>query len=266
MNRKTLSILIVSFVLGMAADVADVPGLACLAGTEYAQAAAKSRNKKRSTKASSKRKTTRKSTGKKTRRKNGKGTTRKKRTTAVKRTPAPKPEQPMNDSLTLLVNDRVLSMIPREMNPGGLRVNSVKPDSRSRSARIGLNENFTYLPVTQDLIKELTKEVKSALPDSLDGYRIDLKVGDRNLAYYITKVDKLPADRRVNPSFVKELSQPWTAKKGMAGDVVAMWHSHGRYYKNGSWQWQRPLIFETVEDLFPTSYILNYAVPMIVQI
>lgn len=263
MNRKTLIILIVSFVLGMAADVADVPGLACLAGIEYAQAATKSRNKKRSTKAFSKRKTTRKSTGKKTRRKNGKGTTRKKRTTAVKRTPAPKPEQPMNDSLTLLVNDRVLSMIPREMNPGGLRVNSVKPDSRSRSARIGLNENFTYLPVTQDLIKELTKEVKSALPDSLDGYRIDLKVGDRNLAYYITKVDKLPADRRVNPSFVKELSQPWTAKKGMAGDVVAMWHSHGRYYKNGSWQWQRPLIFETVEDLFPTSYILNYAVPMI---
>lgn len=263
MNRKTFIIILLSFIIGIGADLADIPSVASLAGIEYAQAARKKSRSKRTMAARGK-STSKRSTGKK-RRKSTTGrkkTTGKRRTNAVKRTPAPKPEQPMNDSLTLFVNERVLASIPQKMNPGGLRVNSVRPDSRHRSARIGLNENFTYLPVTQELIKDLTKEVRSALPDSIEDYRIDLKVGDRNLAYYITKVDKLPEDRRKNPSFVTESSTPWKAKKGMAGDVVAMWHSHGRYYKNGGWQWQRPLLFQTVEDLFPTSYILNYAVPM----
>ena len=40
-----------------------------------------------------------------------------------------------------------LDWIPANLNPGGLRVNSVKPEGdRGRYAVVNLNEHFTYLP------------------------------------------------------------------------------------------------------------------------
>ncbi|MDE6392583.1 MAG: xanthan lyase [Muribaculaceae bacterium] len=176
---------------------------------------------------------------------------------------APPKEQPMNDSLTLLVNRRLIEGIPVHLNPGGLRVNSVRPDRSRKTAAIGLNENFTYMPVTRKLIDSLSNAVKACLPDSLSDYRVTLNVGDKSLAYYITKVDRLPEKYRHNPAFVEEVHPAVTATKGMDRDIIALWHSHGRYYNNGSWQWQRPMLFETSEDIYTMSYILPYVVPML---
>ena len=152
----------------------------------------------------------------------------------------------MNDSLTLLVNHCLIEGIPEHLNPGGLRVNSVRPDKARKTAAIGLNENF-----------------RSCLPDSISDYRVTLSVGDKSLAYYITKVDRLPEKYRTNPAFVEEVHPLVTAKKGMDRDIIALWHSHGRYYNNGNWQWQRPMLFETSEDIYTMSYILPYVVPML---
>lgn len=176
---------------------------------------------------------------------------------------APPKETPQNDSLTLAVNDRLLSIIPPHKNPGGLRVNSVRTNHSAKIASVGLNENFTYMPVTRPLIDSLADCVRQALPDSLAGYKVLLNVGPKSLAYYIAHVDKLPEKYRKNPAFVEEAHPLFKATKGMDNDIVALWHSHGRYYNNGSWQWQRPLLYETAEDLYTMSYILPYVVPML---
>ena len=76
-------------------------------------------------------------------------------------------------------------------------------------------------------------------------------------------MDKLPPEHRKNPAFVTEVNPVSSTAKGMDNDIVALWHSHGRYYKNGGWQWQRPLLFQTVEDTYTMSYILPYVVPML---
>ena len=172
-------------------------------------------------------------------------------------------EMPQNDSLTLAVNGALLAKIPSHMNPGGLRVNSVKLEKESRIAKIGLNENFTYMPVSRELIDTLGKMTKESLPDSVKNYSVFLNVGNKSLAYYIHKVDKLPAQYQKNPPFVKPVHPLVVADKGMENDILALWHSHGRYYKNGSWQWQRPVLFETAEDIYTMGYILPYVVPML---
>lgn len=176
---------------------------------------------------------------------------------------APPKEQPQNDSLTLAVNRKLIEGIPAHLNPGGLRVNSVRPNHGNKTATVGLNENFTYMPVTRGLIDSLSMAVRDALPDSISNYRVHLNVGNRSLAYYITKVDKLPEKYRRNPAFVEEVHPLVTATKGMDRDILALWHSHGRYYKNGSWQWQRPVLFETLEDIYTMGYVLPYLVPML---
>ena len=222
--------------------------------------AAKKRTKAGTTQTSSRKSKKKRKTKRKKRK------SRKKRyTRRVTKPTAPKPEQPSNDSLTLAVNERLLQWIPEKLNPGGLRVNSVKPDRMSKIARLSLNENFTYLPVTRELIDSLAFHAKAALPDSISDYNVTLNVGTKSLAYFITKVDKLPEKFRKNPPFVVEANPFVHADKGLENDIIALWHSHGRYFKPGSgaWTWQRPFLFQSVEDTYTMSYVLPYLVPML---
>lgn len=174
-------------------------------------------------------------------------------------------ETPQNDSLTLRVNEAVIAAVPANHNPGGLRVNSVKTDEKNHVAKVSLNENFTYLPVDTDLIVELQKATTSALPDSLKRFRVDLRVADHPLSYYKMKIDRLPEAARKPVPFVVDRDPLARPKHGMEGDIIALWHSHGRYYKPsaGGWLWQRPLLFQSIEDTYTMGYILPYVVPML---
>lgn len=212
---------------------------------------------------SKKRSTTKKKNRKSSRKKKGRKVSRRGRNVAKTKYVAPQKEVPQNDPLTLAVDSALKSTIPSHLDPGGLRVNSVKPNHSIHTAAVSLNENFTYLPVTRGLIDTLQNNVKAALPDSISDYRVSLSVNGKSLTYYITKVDKLPVEFRKNPPFVTELHPLADTKKGMPNDIIAMWHSHGRYFKNGAWQWQRPLLFQTVEDTYTMSYILPFVVPML---
>jgi len=53
--------------------------------------------------------------------------------------------------------------------------------------------------------------------------------------------------------------------KGLENKVIAMWQSHGLYYdqREQRWQWQRPRLFGTVEDLFAQGYVMPYLMPML---
>lgn len=230
-------------------------------GKSSSKSSSKSTSKSGKNSKSSSSKNTRQSSNKSKRAKNRANSTRK---NVARSTYKEEPKEvAQNDSLTLAVNSGLLSQIPAHLNPGGLRVNSVNADRRLNVARIGLNENFTYMPISREFIDTLTRMVKNSLPDSISNYRVDLNVGKRNLAYYIHKVDKLPEKYRKNPGFVEEVHPLTTAVKGMDNDIIALWHSHGRYFKDGGWTWQRPFLFETSEDIYTMGYILPYVVPML---
>ena len=53
--------------------------------------------------------------------------------------------------------------------------------------------------------------------------------------------------------------------EGLDGRHIALWQSHGQYYEQsrGRWEWQRPCLFQTVEDLFTQSFVLPFLVPML---
>lgn len=247
--------------LALASETVSSAPAASSAGAA-ASAKKKSGRKKSSSKKSSKKKSRRKSTNRK---KSKSGNTSKKRrsSSSSSKSYTPPAEKPSNDSLTLRVNEGVISRIPRDMNPGGLRINKVNPNKSQATVGISLNENFTYMPVTRELINDMTKMVKDALPDSIADYRITLNVGSRNYSYYINKIDKLPEKYRQNIPFVTAVNPYVNPKKGMEGDIVALWHSHGRYFRNGAWQWQRGLLFQSIEDTYTMGYVLPYLVPML---
>ncbi|MFC2491017.1 MAG: hypothetical protein ACFNVK_13270 [Prevotella sp.] len=61
------------------------------------------------------------------------------------------------------------------------------------------------------------------------------------------------------------LSKPFNITAGLGGRHLSVWASHGLYYetKRNSWQWQRPPLFATNEDLFTPTIVLPYLIPML---
>ncbi|MCB0298277.1 MAG: hypothetical protein KDG51_24165, partial [Calditrichaeota bacterium] len=52
---------------------------------------------------------------------------------------------------------------------------------------------------------------------------------------------------------------------GLAGKNIVVAHSHGWHYDNVEqrWEWMRPRLFQTVEDLLPMSFTIPYLIPML---
>lgn len=65
--------------------------------------------------------------------------------------------------------------------------------------------------------------------------------------------------------WVKNVSRSVKTTEGLAGRHLALWQSHGRYYdqKKGQWQWQRPLLYGTTEDLFTQTIVVPFLIPML---
>ena len=61
------------------------------------------------------------------------------------------------------------------------------------------------------------------------------------------------------------VSKPYRITAGLAGRHLSVWASHGLYFeaKRNSWQWQRPPLFCTNEDLFTPTIVLPYLIPML---
>lgn len=55
------------------------------------------------------------------------------------------------------------------------------------------------------------------------------------------------------------------APKGLQGRHIALWQSHGYYFsvKENKWTWQRPCMFQTIEDLYTQSYVVPFLAPML---
>jgi len=105
---------------------------------------------------------------------------------------------------------------------------------------------------------------------------VDIRIRGNQLSYLVpnayrddiaidsTRLQKMlwPEDRRV---VKREGPLEDKITNGLKGRNLAMWHSHGWYYDQDDdrWKFQRARLFQTVEDLFPTRFVLNYLVPML---
>lgn len=65
--------------------------------------------------------------------------------------------------------------------------------------------------------------------------------------------------------WVKNASRPYSISNGLEGRHLSLWASHGRYYDigKGRWEWQRPALFCTTEDLFTQTIVVPYLMPML---
>ena len=136
-------------------------------------------------------------------------------------------------------------------------------------------ESLGDYPLRPGDVKWFRSTLKSLFPSKYRSYSLG-EITTRKVDIDILEVAPLTFDGRpaqterrislpANPErIVRELGAQNYAK-GLSGRTIALWQSHGRYFDaaTGEWIWQRPCLFQTVEDMFTQSFVLPYLVPML---
>ena len=130
---------------------------------------------------------------------------------------------------------------------------------------------MSYYPVREERLDALCDSVRLLLPMKWQRHKINIIADGQPLRNLIPRYYRISEKRQkpfVNGSSGGQLvrrERPYTISKGLAERHIALWQSHGRFFdsKLNDWRWQRPLLWQTVEDLFTQSYVLPYLVPML---
>lgn len=158
-----------------------------------------------------------------------------------------------------------------DLRPSSL--SSCTVDDEEKTIRIVMGGGFPEQCFTPSVVESIYKEVKQLMPDKLRRYDITIEADGRPIeqlvpnAYQSGKKDDRRMLREVykGEPWVKNVSRPYTAPLGLEGNHIALWASHGRYYKQDKrdWYWQRPRLFCTTEDLLSQSIVIPYIIPML---
>ncbi|MBP1618029.1 MAG: hypothetical protein H6Q14_1856 [Bacteroidetes bacterium] len=183
------------------------------------------------------------------------------------------PAQEMDDPGLKKVMSDSLTMYIRKQIAGKTTVKSIVADAGKKQLTVTVDENLAYLPFTDKLVSQIETCVRNLLQDSLKKYRLTLISDGQPISELIPNVyrsGKKDQSRIFNNKankvpLVRRESQPFQIRDGLSGRHIALWPSHGWYYeqKLARWEWQRARMFQTVEDLFPMSFVVPYLVPML---
>lgn len=154
-----------------------------------------------------------------------------------------------------------------------VRLDSFRLDSRKKQLHIYPNEPFYGQPFTSESVKGIYDALSRQIPAPYRKYKLAV------YGKHGTPIEQLVpnlwrnghTDRSrlwgktdyTGQPWVKNASRPYTAADGLAGRHLMVTPSHGRYYRNGEWAWQRPALFCTREDLLTQSIVLPYLIPML---
>ena len=154
------------------------------------------------------------------------------------------------------------------------KLNSFDIDYDRRTIQIYASESFAYQPFLPETVETIYNQMKELLPGPVNYYQITIYADGKPIEelipnlYRSKKKDKermaLNTEYKGAP-WVKNTSRPNEISRGLQDRHIALWQSHGNYYKNdkGEWGWQRPRLFCTTEDMFTQSFILPYVIPML---
>jgi len=166
----------------------------------------------------------------------------------------------LGDSLTVYARERadVMPVRVKSCHERGLRI------------EVRTNATLSYLSLSRDELQQLRGKVSEWVRGDKRGL-VSIYSDDRELGELVTSRyrERKEQDKykRPNTAIVQHLDAAYETESGMAGKNIALWASHGLFYRKStdSWIWQRAKLWTTVEDVFTFSYTYGYLVPMLEQ-
>ena len=174
--------------------------------------------------------------------------------------------KPVCDSLSILIQER------NTVN-GKLSLQAVM--KRGSSLDFYFTESLSDYPWYEGDTKWFRSTLKSLFPEKYSKYGIG-GVYTKNIDIKRLEVASLSfkgspfisQNRALQPEKREDFITAYNAQvfpTGLSGRNIALWQSHGYFYDCNArrWNWQRPCLFQTVEDMYTQSYVLPFLVPML---
>jgi len=180
----------------------------------------------------------------------------------------------VHKTLEGFIYDTRQSGYPVKIDPR-TRIDSLRVNAEKREINAYFSKHFSFVPFRDDNVKLVYEMIHKSLSRKYRTFRLTvfcLGVPLEQLIpnyyrplrqnYDTTRLARIPEKR---PLPVVRREKDISITKGLAGNHIAIWNSHGWYYSHDThrWEWQRPRLFQTVEDLLPTSIVLPYLIPML---
>lgn len=158
-------------------------------------------------------------------------------------------------------------------NADPIRLTDVTVDSETRTLTLAANAGFASQPFTRETVGRIRREVVRLIPPPYNAYRIVILANGTPIEDLVPFdwSDTVASRRRWGElehrgyPWVAPLSLPYSITQGLQGRHFSVWASHGRYYdfNKNNWQWQRPRLYCTTEDLFTQSFVVPFLIPML---
>ena len=159
-------------------------------------------------------------------------------------------------------------------NIGTCKLDSFRIDFRKKKLLVYANERFAYQPLRPETVDAIYRHLGQILPGPVNNFDLTVFADGKNIEELIPnlyrkgKKDKARMFSHLEYKgipWVTRTSRPYEITRGLEGNHIALWQSHGKYYINdkNKWGWQRPRLFCTTEDQFTQSFILPYLLPML---
>jgi len=167
----------------------------------------------------------------------------------------------VTDAETERVQKVIAATLPENMGIGIPKANTI--EVVDDSIKVDLSENFGDVPFTKESISQLKEDIKAALGEQYDDHDVYLTIAGNDIENYFSSFDN--DYKRKHSAFVTPVDENRHYKKGLSGNIVAVWPSHGWYFEPllNRWEWQRARMFHTVEDMYTHSYMIPFIMPML---
>ena len=159
------------------------------------------------------------------------------------------------------VQQIVTSNVPAHMGIGAVKAKSL--ELKGDTVVVNVSENFRDIPFTPESIATFKSDVKTALGEDYKKSKVALLIAGDEVEKYFVDFDKKYA--RKHAPFIVDQDANRRFKKGLDGNIIATWQSHGWYFEDrlNRWEWQRARMFQTVEDMYTQSYVTPFLIPML---
>lgn len=157
-------------------------------------------------------------------------------------------------------------------NIGECKLSDFNINHEKRTLIIFPNKNFGYQSFTPEKVETIYSKIKSILPGPTNYYNITIIADGKPIEDLIPNILLRRKDKSrelgkleyKGNQWVKNISNEAYPTKGLNGRHIMVWQSHGKYFniKENEWQWQRPNLFTTNEDMFTQSFVTQYLIPM----
>ncbi len=153
------------------------------------------------------------------------------------------------------------------------KLDSFKIMEGERKISLFFAPQLSYYPFREESCNEFRQSLGNSLGRKFGNYDLEIVTNGYDLYQLVPNYFRksIPVDSSRFPgnviekkTLVRNIDRLYPGK-GLSGNTIALWHSHGYYFEMSldRWEYQRAKLFGTVEDISVMGYVIPYLTKML---